>query len=96
MGNTANNSVTRCNSMGQLRWASSGLDYPWGLACDSSGNLYVANALNNTIQKFVGREQGTLFTSSGLRTTPIIRPRITSAGTAPGLKPPQVVPSSAC
>jgi tripartite motif-containing protein 71 len=26
---------------------------PWGIALDSKGNLYVADALNNRVQKFI-------------------------------------------
>ncbi len=40
-------------------FADSGLDEPWGLAFDFSGNLYVANLHNNTIEKFDPRGTGT-------------------------------------
>ncbi len=43
-----------------------GLDDPIGLAFDSSGNLYVANNANNTIEKFDSNGNGTVFASSGL------------------------------
>lgn len=46
--------------------ASSGLSGPFGLAFDSAGNLYVANARNNTIEEFNSSGTGTVFASSGL------------------------------
>jgi len=40
------------------------LSEPWGLAFDSSGNLYVANAINSTIEKFDSSGNGTVFANS--------------------------------
>jgi len=49
-------------------FANSGLDIPEGLAFDGSGNLYVANAGNNTIEEFNATGSGSVFAaaSSGL------------------------------
>lgn len=41
----------------------SGLDYPVGLVTDNYGNLYVANAGNNTIEQFTQTGIGTVFTN---------------------------------
>jgi hypothetical protein len=38
---------------------------PTGLACDSAGNLYVANAGNNTIEKFTLAGVGSVFAGTG-------------------------------
>src|SRR5450755_3705010 len=46
-------------------FASSGLNGPFGLAFDSSGNLYAANGGDNTIEKFTPGS-GSVFASSGL------------------------------
>jgi sugar lactone lactonase YvrE len=47
-------------------FANSGLNYPLGLALDGSGNLYVANAGNNTIEEFNSSGVGSVFATSGL------------------------------
>jgi sugar lactone lactonase YvrE len=49
-------------------FASSGLNFPEGLAFDSGGNLYAANAGNNTIEQFNANGTGSVFAaaSSGL------------------------------
>ncbi len=45
--------------------ASSGLSDPHGVALDSSGNLYVANTGNGTIEKFSPGGQGSVFADLG-------------------------------
>jgi DNA-binding beta-propeller fold protein YncE len=54
VANTGNNTIVKFTSGGVASvFANSGLDNPVGLAFDSAGNLYVANAGNsNTIMKF--------------------------------------------
>jgi len=47
-------------------FASSGLDGAEGLAFDGAGNLYVANAPNNTIEKFTPGGVPSVFASTGL------------------------------
>jgi DNA-binding beta-propeller fold protein YncE len=47
-------------------FASTGLDSPEGLAFDSAGNLYVANADYNTIEKFGTNSVGSVFASTGM------------------------------
>jgi hypothetical protein len=55
------------DSSGQgTAFASSGLDNPYGLAFDSSGNLYAANFGNNTIEKFDFFGNETVFAAAGL------------------------------
>src|SRR5208282_3761301 len=54
VANSAYGTVSEFNSSGSLvngAWAT-GLGWPYGLAFDSSGNLYVANRGNGTIEKF--------------------------------------------
>jgi hypothetical protein len=53
------------NGTGSL-FASTGLDFPKGLAFDSSGNLYAANLGNNTIEEFAPNGTASLFASTGL------------------------------
>ncbi len=63
------NTIDEFNSSGSgtdFAKASSGLNYPLGLAFDSNGNLYVANAGNNTIEEFNSSGDGTVFASTGL------------------------------
>ena len=43
-----------------------GLSSPYGLAFDAAGNLFVANAGNNTIQMFTPGGVGSVFASTGL------------------------------
>ncbi len=43
-----------------------GLNEPWGLAFDGSGNLYVANYGNNTIEEFNSSGTGAIFANTGL------------------------------
>ena len=45
---------------------SSGLSYPYGLAFDTSGNLYCSNTNNNTISKILPNGTVSEFVSSGL------------------------------
>jgi sugar lactone lactonase YvrE len=66
-------SVLSINSAGTVTTfatASSGLNYPVGLAFDSGGDLFVANSGggngNSTIEKFTPNGIGTVFASSGL------------------------------
>ena len=67
VSNSYSNTVEKFNSSGVgTVFASSGLDYPTGLAFDSAGNLYVANWHGNTIEKFNSSGVGTVFASSGL------------------------------
>jgi sugar lactone lactonase YvrE len=47
-------------------FASTGLDYPVGLAFDSAGNLYASSFRNNTIEKFTPGGVGSVFASTGL------------------------------
>jgi NAD(P)-dependent dehydrogenase (short-subunit alcohol dehydrogenase family) len=47
-------------------FANNGLDDPAGLAFDKAGNLYVANAANNTIEEFTPGGGGNVFASTGL------------------------------
>ena len=47
-------------------FASTGLNGPVGLAFDASGNLFVANSGDNTIEKFAPNGVGTVFASTGL------------------------------
>jgi hypothetical protein len=47
-------------------FANSGLNTPWGLAFDGSGDLYVANAGNNTIEEFNLNGTGSVFATSRL------------------------------
>jgi DNA-binding beta-propeller fold protein YncE len=47
-------------------FANSGLDYPTFLAFNKSGNLFVANYDNNTIEEFNTNGVGRVFASTGL------------------------------
>ena len=48
-----NSDLTFSNIIGGKRGSKSGeLYYPWGVACDSTGNVYVADSANNRIQVF--------------------------------------------
>ncbi len=69
---TANaNTIDKFNSSGNgsdFATASSGLNWPLGLAFDGSGNLYVANwadAGNGTIEKFTTSGQASVFANLG-------------------------------
>ena len=44
-------------------FASNGLDHPWGLAFDKTGNLFVANFWGNNIEKFTSNGVGSVFAS---------------------------------
>ena len=67
VSNAGNNTIEKFDSSGNgTVFASSGLDWPRGLAFDSAGDLYVANQDNNTIEKFDSSGNGTVFASSGL------------------------------
>jgi DNA-binding beta-propeller fold protein YncE len=67
VSNRGNNTIMKFDSSGiGTVFADTGLNWPEGLAFDSSGNLYVANAGNNTIMKFDSSGNGSLFASSGL------------------------------
>ena len=48
-------------------FASTALSFPYGMAFDRAGNMYVANSGNNTIHEFgpTGKDLGT-FASTGL------------------------------
>jgi sugar lactone lactonase YvrE len=52
-------------------FASTGLSQPQGLAFDSAGNLYVANAGNNTIEEFTPGGVGSVFASGAALSTPV-------------------------
>ena len=63
----ANNRIEKITSAGTGSvFASTGLSTPRGLAFDSVGNLYAANAGGNTIEKFTPGGVGSVFASSGL------------------------------
>ena len=65
----ANNRIEKITSAGTGSvFASTGLSTPRGLAFDSVGNLYAANAGGNTIEKFTPGGVGSVFASSGLST----------------------------
>ena len=55
--------IEKIDSNGNRSTFASGLDYPTGLAFDSSGNLYVANCNGGTIKKFDPSGNGTVFAS---------------------------------
>src|SRR5271169_6993300 len=65
---TANlNSILRVDSSANestFATAGSGLNYPLGLAFDSSGNLYVANAGSNVIEEFGSGGTGSVFATA--------------------------------
>ena len=54
-------------------FASTGLNGPVGLAFDASGNLFVANSGDNTIEKFAPNGVGTVFASHGIEWSPRAR-----------------------
>jgi secreted PhoX family phosphatase len=57
--------ILRFDSSGnQSVFANSGLDFPDSLAFDNSGNLYVANAGNNTIEEFGSSGTGSVFATA--------------------------------
>jgi hypothetical protein len=57
-------SIEKFNSSGVgTAFASTGYNYPAGLAFDSSGNLYVSNLGNGTIEEFNANGVGTVFAS---------------------------------
>ena len=60
-------------------FASAGVNIPFGLAFDGSGNLYVANDGTNTILKFTPAGVGTVFATNELN-TPISGMAFDSAG----------------
>ena len=63
------NTIYKIDSSGNVSvfaTASSGLNYPLGLAFDNSGNLYAANDGNNTIEEFNSSGTGSVFATSGL------------------------------
>ena len=67
MANQIINSIEKFNSSGVgTVFASTGLAYPFGLAFDSTGNLYAANKSSDTIEKFTPGGTGSLFASTGL------------------------------
>jgi sugar lactone lactonase YvrE len=60
-----NNAIYSIDSNGNASlFADSGLDGPEGIAFDSSGNLYVVNNGNNTIEEFGTNSVGTLFANT--------------------------------
>jgi DNA-binding beta-propeller fold protein YncE len=58
-----NNTITQIDSATQAAssYASAGLSNPQGMAFDSAGNLYVANADANTIERFTPGGASTVF-----------------------------------
>lgn len=68
------NTVLAFNSLGDqstFATAGSGLNYPYGLAFDTDGNLYVGNTGgglqgSDTIEEFDSSGNGSIFTSTGL------------------------------
>src|SRR5208282_2453800 len=63
---TQANQIYKINPQGTASlFASTGLDYPDALAFDAFGNLFVANELNNSIEKFDSLGNGTLFANTG-------------------------------
>jgi sugar lactone lactonase YvrE len=68
------NTIDKLDSVGNVSTfatAASGLNYPGGLAFDTSGNLYVGNTGGglqgtDTIEKFDSSGNGSIFTSTGL------------------------------
>ena len=55
--------ILKIDPSGNVSVFASHLDGPAGLACDSSGNLYVANANSGTIEKFDPSGNGSVFAS---------------------------------
>ena len=61
--------------LGQANFAHNGINLidgtgystPWGIALDSKGNLYVADALNHRVQKFLRRQSPVASPGSGRR-----------------------------
>ena len=47
-----NSDLTFSNTFGKFGRNKGEFDYPWGIACDSTGNVYVADFGNNRIQVF--------------------------------------------
>ncbi len=68
VSNRGNNAIEKFDASGTDlgTFANSGLNCPYGLAFDASGNLYAANFNNNTIEKFDSNGNPTLFANSGL------------------------------
>jgi hypothetical protein len=63
---TTTNSTVLGSFQPTSTFVSSGLNAPFGLACDSLGNLYCSNTGNNTISKITPDGTVTTFVSSGL------------------------------
>jgi sugar lactone lactonase YvrE len=62
-----NNGIFRIDSNGSTTtFATAGLNLPRGMAFDTSGNLFVANSGNNTIEKYTPAGVGSVFASAGL------------------------------
>jgi len=57
---------TTANPPTPTTFASTGLNHPYFLAFDASGNLYAANSGNNTIERFTPGGVGSVFASTGL------------------------------
>ena len=70
VGQYGNNTIvsydTTANPPTPTTFASYGAGPPHGLAFDAAGNLYVANNLSNTIEKFTPGGVGSVFASTGL------------------------------
>jgi DNA-binding beta-propeller fold protein YncE len=82
VGNYYDGTITKFDSSGNgTVFASVLKDYgTMGLACDSSGNLYVANEVDGTITKFDSSGNGSIF-ASGLNAPTFIATQVPEPAT---------------
>jgi len=70
VGQYSNNTIVSFDTTASLptptTFATTGLDQPYFLAFDAAGNLYAANSLSNTIERFTPGGVGSVFASAGL------------------------------